>query len=100
MRTLVAVGAALVLAVAAVSAAGCGETVLDSQKLEETLPHDLRSSVSEPVKSASCPSDIEVEKGKVFSCVVTLKSGEEEIAELKFLNDEADYGIVAIKPKK
>jgi hypothetical protein len=95
MKTLVAL-----VAVFGLVLAGCGETVLDNQKLEETLPHDLRSSVSEPVKSASCPSGVQVEKGKTFSCEIVLAGGKKETVKLKFLNDEADYGIVSLTPKK
>jgi Domain of unknown function (DUF4333) len=90
----------VLLAVFGLALVGCGETVLDNQKLEETLPHDLRSSVSEPVKSASCPSGVEVEKDKIFSCEIVLASGKKETVKLKFLNDEADYGIVSLTPKK
>jgi Domain of unknown function (DUF4333) len=95
MKTLLVLVAALALALA-----GCGETVLDNTKLEETLPHDLRKSVSEPIKSASCPSGVKVEKHKKFSCEIVLKSGKKETVELEFLNDEADYGVVSITPGK
>jgi hypothetical protein len=100
MKTLVALLTVLVLAVAASAVAGCGETVLDDKKLEETLPHDLRSSVPEPVKSASCPSGVKVEKKKTFSCEIVLKSGKKETVKLEFLNDNADYGIVSISANK
>jgi Domain of unknown function (DUF4333) len=98
MKGLVVLIAALSVVLLALS--GCGETVLDNQKLEETLPHDLRSSVPEPIKSASCPSDIKVEKKKKFECEIVLKSGKKDTVKLEFLNDEADYGVVSISPNK
>jgi hypothetical protein len=100
MKTLVTLFAVLALATAAVTVAGCGETILDSENLEETLPKDLKTYVSSPVESATCPTDLEVEKGKKFSCEITLKSGEKQTVILEFLNDDADYGIVSLKPDK
>jgi hypothetical protein len=88
-------------AVAGLVLAGCGGgTELDSGKLEETLPHDLRHAVNEPIKSASCPSGIKVEKGNEFTCEIVLASGEKKTAKLKLLNEEADYAFLGFSSNK
>ena len=48
--------AAALLAVA-VAVAGCGETVIDNQKLEEPLQSNLEKALHEKIKSVSCPSE-------------------------------------------
>jgi hypothetical protein len=95
MKTLIALAA-----VSAVVLAGCGSTELDSEKLEQTLPHDLAPVLPEPAKSASCPSGIEVEKGKKFSCVIVLKGGKKVTAHLKLINEDADYEFLSLSPTK
>jgi hypothetical protein len=79
---------------------GCGSTQLDNQDLEETLPHDLKPVVSEPIVAASCPSGIDVEKGVKFSCVITLKSGTKETVHLRLTDDKADYEFLSLSPSK
>jgi Domain of unknown function (DUF4333) len=95
MKTLIALGAASLLVLA-----GCGGTVLDSKSFEETLPHDLRTVVPAPIVSASCPSGVEVEKGKRFSCEITLKGGRKETAHLRLTDEKADYEFISLSPSK
>ncbi len=95
MKTLIALSAASVLVLA-----GCGGTQLDAQKLEETLPHDLRVVVSEPIVSARCPSGIDIEKGKKFNCQITLKSGKMQTAHLMLIDDQADYEFLSLSSSK
>jgi hypothetical protein len=95
MKTLMSLAAASALVLA-----GCGGTELDSQKLEEALPKDLSTVVSSPIKSASCPSGIEVEKGKTFTCEVVLADGKKKTVKLRFLNDDADYEFVGLSANK
>jgi NAD(P)H-hydrate repair Nnr-like enzyme with NAD(P)H-hydrate epimerase domain len=95
MKTFVAFAAALTLVLA-----GCGGTELDSQKLEETLPKDLRAAVPSKIVAADCPSGIEVEKGKTFSCQVVLAEGKKETVKLRFLNEDADYEFVGLSSNK
>jgi Domain of unknown function (DUF4333) len=91
------------MALAAVSVsvlAGCGGTTLDDKSLEEALPHDLRPAVSEPIKSASCPSGIDVEKGKEFDCEIVLADGTRETVRLRLTDDKADYEFLSLRPSK
>jgi Domain of unknown function (DUF4333) len=92
-------GSAIVLlALAAVFATGCGETQLDDVKTEDTLEQSLQRSSGLKVSAVECPSGVEVEKGTTFECTVSLAGGDEEIATLKILNDDADVSLVDLQP--
>jgi hypothetical protein len=91
---------AALIAASALLLAGCGGTTLDTQNLEETLPKDLRPVVSSPVKSASCPSDIDVEKGKEFSCKIVLVDGTKKTVHLRLTDDKADYEFLNLSSDK
>jgi Domain of unknown function (DUF4333) len=86
--------ALLALAVPAFAAAGCGETVIDSAKTEEQLESELKKQQGVGVKSADCPSDVEVKAGNTFDCTITLADGETQKATLQIRNDDADLTLV------
>jgi hypothetical protein len=100
MSFFVRCAAALALLVAVFVAAGCGETVIDDVKIEESIKSDLVKSLHVKIKSVDCPSDQKVEAGKTFTCTVTFSEGKQETATLKILNKDADVGFVGLKPKK
>jgi hypothetical protein len=85
---------ALVLALAGISLAGCGETVIDGTKAEEQLQASLTKSLNEKVSSVHCPSDQEVEAGATFTCSVKLSNGKTETATLKIRNKDADVSVI------
>jgi len=94
-------GSAIILvALAAVFATGCGETVLDDVKTEQTLEQELGSSSGRKITAVECPSGVEVEKGATFECTVTLAGGDEEIATLEVLNEDADVQLVDLASRK
>ncbi len=86
--------AALSLALAALSLAGCGGTVIDTTKTEEQLQASLTKSLNEKVSSVDCPSDQEVEAGATFTCSVKLSGGETRTVTLKIRNNEADVSVI------
>ena len=90
----------LALAVAAVAAAGCGETVIDTAKTEETLKSELNKEQGLDVASADCPSDVEVKAGASFTCTLTLADGEKQTATLRIRNENADLTLVSLSPNK
>ena len=90
--------AATVMVVAAV--AGCGETVIDAAKTEDAIETNLERASGLKVTSVDCPSDIEVETGTVFECVVEQPGGKEETATLKIRNEEADVSLVDLSANK
>jgi hypothetical protein len=99
MSFFVRCAAAVALLVAVFVAAGCGETVIDDVKIEESIKSDLVKSLHVKIKSVDCPSDQKVEAGKTFTCTVTFSEGKQETATLKILNKDADVGFVGLKPK-
>jgi hypothetical protein len=92
--------AAVALLAIAFAAAGCGETVLDDVKTEETVKSSLEHSLHAKIKVVDCPSDEKVEAGNTFPCTVKFSDGKQAIVTLKIRNDNADASIVGLKPKK
>jgi len=91
-------GSAIVLvALAAVLATGCGGTVLDDVKTEDTLEQSLRRT-GVKVTAVDCPSGVEVEKGNTFECTLTLAGGKEQTTTLEIVNDDADVRRVDTAP--
>jgi hypothetical protein len=97
MSLLKCSGLLLGLIATAVLVVGCGETVLDSTKTEEQLRASLSKSLGEKVSSVDCPSDIEVEKGKTFSCGVKMQKGEDQTVTLEIRNSDADVSVTDIR---
>jgi hypothetical protein len=70
-----AVTAAVLLAVAALAAAGCGgEETVDDAEVEQGIEQSLSTAAVE-VTSAGCPPDVKVEEGATFTCTVKLDNG-------------------------
>ena len=76
--------------------AGCGETIIDSQKTEEQLEANLSHSLHEKVSSVDCPSNQKVEKGATFNCSVKLQKGQEQTVTLKIRNENADISVINV----
>jgi hypothetical protein len=82
----------------AVLASGCGETVIDQAKAEDAVQQSLEKSLQSKVESVDCPSDEKVEKGRTFTCAVTLSDGQKATTTLRILNEDADVKISGFKP--
>jgi hypothetical protein len=89
-------GLLLGLVVILAFAVGCGDAVIDTAKIEETLKANLSKSLEEKVVSVDCPSDQKVEAGATFTCSVKLSKGKEETATLKILNSDADVSVIKL----
>jgi len=88
------------LALAALLAAGCGETVIDDAKTEDAIEQNLESGLGKEIAAVECPAGVEVEAGASFDCTVTLKGGKRETASLKVLNEDADVEVTGLQPAK
>ena len=55
--------------------AGCGSDTVDASKAEEGIENSDLSTSTTQITSASCPDDVEKEKGKTFTCDVKLSGG-------------------------
>jgi hypothetical protein len=93
-----ALGVALGLLAAALLVAGCGETVIDSTKLEEQLQASLSNSQGEKISAVDCPSDVEVEKGTTFKCSIKAEKGAEQVATIEIRNQNADTSVIDLRP--
>ena len=57
--------------------AGCGQSTLDTSRLESQIKQTLSERTGFPIKSVSCPSDVKAKKGDRFRCTVTTGRNEE-----------------------
>ena len=78
---------------------GCG-TVIDREKLQDTIQASLEKSVHEKIRGVECPSDQSVDPGATFTCEVIFSGGRREVATLKIRNKDADISMIGLKPKK
>lgn len=78
---------------------GCG-TVVDREKLQDTIQSSLENSIHEKIKNVECPSDESIDPGATFTCDVNFSDHRREVATLKIRNEEADISMVSLKPKK
>ena len=64
--------AALLVACASLAlvAAACGESKLDTSKLEAQIENTLAERTGLPIRSVRCPDDVKAEKGGTFRCTV------------------------------
>lgn len=91
--------AAIAIIAIAVSASGCG-SVIDREKLDDTVQKSLERSLHEKITAVDCPSDQAVDPGSTFDCEVIFSDGKRESAELKIRNANADISIVGLKQTK
>jgi len=88
----------LALAVGSVALYGCG-TVVDREKLQDTVQASLENSIHEKIKNVGCPSDESVDPGATFTCDVIFSDDRREVATLKIRNEEADISMIDLKPE-
>jgi hypothetical protein len=108
MKMLVALIVVLALALA-----GCGETVIDTTKIEETAKSDLEKklpqredlqkelgvSAHETVTAINCPSGQKVETGRTFVCEIVFANGKKAQETFEIIDKEADvHQVGEIEP--
>jgi hypothetical protein len=89
----------LTLVFGSVALYGCG-TVVDREKLQDTVQASLESSIHEKIQKVECPSDQSVDPGATFTCVVIFSDDRREVATLKIRNEEADISMIDLNPEK
>jgi hypothetical protein len=77
---------------------GCG-TVVDQEKLQDTVQASLEDSIHEKIKKVECPSDQSVDPGATFTCDVIFSDDRREVATLKIRNEDADITMISVKPE-
>jgi Domain of unknown function (DUF4333) len=93
------IAAVALLGLLLLAVSGCGGTVIDNVKAEETLQASLEKSLHEKIKQVDCPANVNVEPGNTFSCVVDFSKGKEATAILKIRDSDANVTTVGLKPK-
>jgi len=77
--------------------AGCGGTVIGTEKIEETLKANFEHVREEKVSSVECPSDQKVEPKATFECTIKLKGGGTRTETLEIENDKADVHVIGLQ---
>jgi Domain of unknown function (DUF4333) len=65
--------------VAVLAGAGCGSDTVDAGKAEQGIEDSSLTTSTSQITSASCPSDVEKQKGGTFTCDVKLSGGEAQV---------------------
>ena len=89
----------LMLVSGVVALSGCG-TVVDREKLQDTIQSSLEKSIHEKIKNVECPSNESIDPGATFTCDVIFSDDRREVATLKIRNEEADISMIDLKPEK
>ncbi|HET7121204.1 MAG TPA: DUF4333 domain-containing protein [Solirubrobacterales bacterium] len=90
---------ALALLSSLVALYGCG-TVIDREKLQDTVQASLENSVHAKIQQVECPADVSVDPGTTFTCTVIFSHDKRDVAILKIRNKDADITMVGLKPSK
>jgi hypothetical protein len=90
-------GALALLLALAFAATGCGETIIDSGKTEDTIQANLEKSRHEKIAAVSCPTDQKVVAGATFTCTLDYADGKQGTITLKIRNSDADLDVVGLK---
>jgi hypothetical protein len=88
VRTSAALAAALALVLLT---AGCGQSTLNTSKLETQIKKTLSDRTGFAIRSVSCPRDVEAKKGAGFRCTVTTERNER--VPVNVTQDDAKGGV-------
>ena len=72
----------------ALFAAACGESKLDTSRLESQIEKTLADRTGFQIESVTCPDDVKAEKGGTFRCTVSTGRGERAAVNVTQTNDE------------
>ena len=72
----------------ALLATACGQSKLDTSRLESQIEKTLADRTGFPIKSVSCPDDVEAKKGGTFRCTVTTARGERAVVNVTQTDDQ------------
>ena len=59
-----------------VGLSACGGPQLDTQKLEPKIKQGVERQAGVPVRSVTCPQDVEIKAGKTFKCTAVTRRGD------------------------
>jgi NAD(P)H-hydrate repair Nnr-like enzyme with NAD(P)H-hydrate epimerase domain len=88
------------LALAAFFGAGCGGTEIDASKTQDLVKANVEHTQHVKVSSVDCPSGVEVDPGKTFSCTVHFSSGKTSTATLEIRDKDANMAFLNLSAAK
>jgi hypothetical protein len=100
MAKPVKTGIGVALVCGALALASCGNTVIDDGKAEDAVKVNIERVSKLKVDSVDCPSDVDVDPGKVFACDVELADGRSAVYKLRIRDEDANVSFVSFKPAK
>lgn len=80
--------------------AGCGGTEIDSSKTQDLVKANVEHTQQVKVSSVDCPSGVEVDPGKTFSCTVHFSSGKTSTATLEIRDMDANMAFLDLSAAK
>jgi hypothetical protein len=69
-------------------AAACGQSKLDTSRLEDQISKTLADRTGFTIKSVRCPDDVKADKGGTFRCSVTTSRGERALVDVTQTDDK------------
>jgi hypothetical protein len=80
--------------------AGCGDTVIDAAKTEDTVKASLESKngLDRRLTAVHCPGGVEVTPGASFQCSLEFPGGQTGTAVLKIRTSDADLNLEDVLP--
>jgi hypothetical protein len=82
------VGAILALCCLGLVVAGCGESKLDTSRLESQIEKALHDRTGVSIASVRCPDDVKAEKGDTFRCVAQTTGHEQVVIDVRQDDDK------------
>lgn len=83
------------LAIAATTTAGCGETVIDVGKAERFIADVVDEQAGVRVKAVTCPQDVKAVKGDTFDCQVVATDDTKGAVKVVQRDDEGNVNVSA-----
>ena len=72
----------------ALLATACGDSKLDTSKLEDQIEKTLADRTGFTITSVRCPDDVKAEKGGTFRCTVATARGERAVVNVTQTDDK------------
>ena len=90
-RALGRAGGALAAAALVAALQGCGEKVVDTDKVEALVRDG--SANKQLIRSVECPDDVKAEKGATFDCTLRIRDGSEEKVTIRQIDDDGTVRV-------
>jgi hypothetical protein len=76
--------------------AGCAADTVDPVKTQIAIQFDVQEATDTKIREVECPGDVEVVVGARFSCTVTAADGDQALARVEILSEDADLKVLRL----